>query len=102
MISRGTREGRWSRRLSSVALALLLGCNSRPEAGSAPNTSAAGAGAVGGGEGQCTTADDCPAPTDDCLVSICREQRCSQDFVAQGTPAHAEVQGDCRAIVCDG
>ncbi|EYF00860.1 Hypothetical protein CAP_8949 [Chondromyces apiculatus DSM 436] len=54
--------------------------------------------------GECNFAVDCVAlpPDDECQARTCLNNVCGQSFTASGTPLAAQVDGDCRTVVCNG
>jgi hypothetical protein len=54
---------------------------------------------------QCTRADECAGPVDNCQHPVCNDGVCTTEFTPNETPtidAPPQQPGDCRTIVCDG
>lgn len=52
-------------------------------------------------EAPCTTVADCP-PAPPCNIVACVADNCVSIAIASGTPASAQVDGDCKTRFCDG
>ena len=63
---------------------------------------------AGGGGGsvttgaECATPSDCPAPMNECQVSVCSAGRCGASALPAGLAVSAQVAGDCKEGQCDG
>jgi len=60
---------------------------------------------VGGGEPMpsvCDGPEDCPPPESPCERVVCVNDRCGVEAEPVGLPAATQVDGDCRAEICDG
>jgi hypothetical protein len=96
------------RRFGSVLCALLAssaGCElissiDRTKIDMTPGTGGTGGTGV---PPECTVAEDCADPGDECLTRGCTaEGKCVPDKVAAGTPVSQQTIGDCQMVVCDG
>ncbi|MFZ5445251.1 MAG: lamin tail domain-containing protein [Myxococcota bacterium] len=54
------------------------------------------------GTKECSTATDCPATGNECLLPACNDNRCATTPVAQGTRVSSQTAGDCLVAQCDG
>ena len=55
------------------------------------------------GEFPCTSAEECPAPPNACLLSACWDEQCVYVPAPEGSlPEEAQVAGDCKELYCDG
>jgi hypothetical protein len=105
--------------LFATVLATTFGCeliatvdrSQIPGSGGAPTTSTttssttsttSGGGQGGGGAMPCTTPQDCPATTSECVLRTCDNGTCGTSNVAQGTKTTAQTAGDCKKDQCDG
>ena len=62
-----------------------------------------GTGTGGGDAGTpCTTAAQCPAPANECVIATCTAGVCGFSFEPAGTLAQNQTGGDCRRNECDG
>ncbi len=51
----------------------------------------------------CTDSEQCPNPTDPCLLAYCMERRCVHVPSPEGMlPEEAQQAGDCQQLYCDG
>jgi hypothetical protein len=55
-----------------------------------------------GDEPGCGGPNDCPAPTNECLVATCVDGGCGTAPKALGVATTGQVAGDCKRKVCDG
>jgi hypothetical protein len=62
-----------------------------------------GVGAQGGqGGGECSVAEDCPEPANECQQRGCDQGLCNVTPVAAGTAVADQTAGDCHVAQCDG
>jgi hypothetical protein len=72
-------------------------------AGGASTTSTTTAtGGAGGAGGGCTTASECPQPSEPCLAAACDAGVCGTTPIADGTLTEDQIDGDCKRVECDG
>ena len=74
--------------------------------GGAGGMATGGSGGTGTGGGDagtpCTTAAQCPAPANECVIATCTAGVCGFSFEPAGTLALNQTGGDCRRNECDG
>jgi len=61
-----------------------------------------GLGGAGGNPGECRLSIDCPISYDECTVRTCSDGQCGTELAPAGTPALAQVSGDCMKSICVG
>ncbi|MEP7122631.1 MAG: plastocyanin/azurin family copper-binding protein [Byssovorax sp.] len=61
-----------------------------------------GIGGSGGSAPQCTKAEDCTDPGNECVARTCDSGKCGTTMVAAGTAIAAQTKGDCQVTQCDG
>ncbi len=67
------------------------------------SSSSSGTGEGGGGQKTpCVVTADCGMVGRPCFEVVCQEGFCGTHAVSTGTPADAQVPGDCQRLVCDG
>jgi len=75
-------------------------------AGAAGAAGAAGsAGAAGtdaGSDAGCSTANDCPTPSNECDMATCAGGVCGTAHAAAGALKATQTPGDCKKLLCDG
>lgn len=52
--------------------------------------------------GGCNGPQDCPVPSNECVVRACDAGQCGTAPAASGTPIKEQTPGDCRVSACDG
>ena len=61
-----------------------------------------GVGGSGGSAPQCSKAEDCVDPGNECVARTCDSGKCGTTNVAAGTAIAAQTKGDCKVTQCDG
>lgn len=61
-----------------------------------------GIGGSGGSAPQCTKAEDCTDPGNECVARTCDSGKCGTTPVAAGTAVATQAKGDCKVTQCDG
>lgn len=54
------------------------------------------------GTGECNDADECPTPSNPCLIAACHEHLCMDMPVGIGLEAREQTAGDCKTAQCNG
>ena len=76
--------------------------SSSGQGGGATSSSASSSASTGGGGAPCTTANDCPQATGECVTPACTAGLCGTANVAAGKPTATQTAGDCKQNECDG
>ena len=72
------------------------------EGGAGGTTTATGGGGGGGGVAECVDKTDCPGQDLACIKRTCLGGTCGTKPAPLGTKVDSQLQGDCKAAVCDG
>lgn len=73
-----------------------------PTTTSSTTTSSTTSGGGGGGMPECTKAEECADPGNECVTRTCDDGKCGTAPVAAGTAVAAQTAGDCKSKQCDG